>query len=146
MKIHKTEYEELIKKMKYLKSERLPKVADSLKEAAELGDILENSEFDAAQEEYARLESELRKLEKEIGEAEIIDKDDFDKVEIGATVKLNFDGEIETYIVKNSSTLDTASLSASSPLGQALMHHKRGDEVSVKTDEHSYTVKIEDIY
>lgn len=146
MKMHKTEYEELVKKMKYLKGERLPIVSTALKDAADLGDILENSEFDSAQEEYAKLEKTIRKLEKEIREAEVVDKDSFDRVEVGATVKLNFDGESETYIVKNSSTLGEDSLSANSPLGLAIMHHQKGDEVTVQTEANNYTVKIEDIY
>lgn len=146
MKMHKTEYEELIRKMKYLKGERLPIVATALKDAADLGDILENSEFDSAQEEYAKLEKTIRKLEKEIREAEVIDKNSFDRVEVGATVKLNFDGESETYLVKNSSTLGDDSLSASSPLGIAIMHHKKGDIVTVETEANTYIVKIEDVY
>ncbi len=146
MKMHKNEYQELLEKLKYLKDKRIPELAIALKDAAELGDLRENSEFDCAQEEYSHLEKEIVLLETELKNAQIITKEKFYKVEVGATVVLNFEGEIETYTIKNSSALDETSISAASPLGMALLKHKKGDEININIAGANQHIKIIDIY
>lgn len=146
MEVHKNEYQELMKKLKYLKSVRIPELATALKDAAELGDIPENSEFDCAQEEYSRIEKEIALLETELKNAKVITKEKFHKVEVGATVVLDFDGEIETYIIKNSSILDETSISASSPLGSTLLNCKKGEEIDLEIADVTHHIKVIDVY
>ena len=80
-------YDELVKKLDYLKSVRRIEVADRLKAAIALGDLSENSEYDDAKNEQAFLEGEIFDLEAQIVNSQIIQaKSDNDVIDIGNTV------------------------------------------------------------
>lgn len=80
-------YDELVKKLDYLKSVRRIEVADRLKAAIALGDLSENSEYDDAKNEQAFLEGEIFDLETQIVNSQIIqDKSGSDIIDIGNTV------------------------------------------------------------
>lgn len=80
-------YDELVKKLDYLKSVRRLEVADRLKTAIALGDLSENSEYDDAKNEQALLEGEILELEAKIANSEIIQSGlGGDKIDIGSTV------------------------------------------------------------
>ena len=80
-------YDELVKKLDYLKSVRRIEVADRLKAAIALGDLSENSEYDDAKNEQAFLEGEIFDLEAQIVNSQIIQaKSDSDTIDIGNTV------------------------------------------------------------
>ncbi len=93
-------YDELVKKLDYLKSVRRIEVADRLKAAIALGDLSENSEYDDAKNEQAFLEGEIFDLEAQIVNSQIIQhKSDSDIIDIGNTVVIREIEEIigETY-------------------------------------------------
>lgn len=93
-------YDELVKKLDYLKSVRRIEVADRLKAAIALGDLSENSEYDDAKNEQAFLEGEIFDLEAQIVNSQIIQhKGESDIIDIGNTVVIREVEEIsgETY-------------------------------------------------
>jgi transcription elongation factor GreA len=129
--------EELKAKIEYLSGQRRREVAQRIKEAREFGDISENSEYDDAKNEQAMLEKQIADLEEKLSVARIIDEKsvDTDVVNIGATVHLK-DQKTEKsqkFKIVGSAEADPAEskLSNESPVGKALLGHKRGETVTV---------------
>lgn len=130
-------FKELQEKLEYLKNEGRTEVAEKLKLARSYGDLSENSEYDEAKNEQARLETKIAELEEALKTAEIVDTDNADKSEVyfGATVKvwdIEFDEEIE-YTVVGSKEVDPKNnkISSDSPLGKALIGKKPGEVAKV---------------
>ena len=143
--MHENEYTTLLKRLQYLKCVRRVEIAETLRYATELGDLRENAEYDAATDDYKRVEREIYLLEKEIEDVEIITKVDNNYIMIGSTVTLDIDGELETYVIKNSSDFDMSSISGNSILGKAIIGHTVGDIITVDSLDGKYDVEIKEI-
>ncbi len=126
-----------------LKTTRRQEVANRLKEAISYGDLSENSEYEEAKNEQAFVEGRILELEHKIKNAKIIasKKDMFTKtkeIEIGSTIdvvnKSDNDQE-ESYTIVGSTEADPleGKISNESPIGKALIGHKRGDVIKVQT-------------
>jgi transcription elongation factor GreA len=129
--------EELKTKIEYLSGERRREVAQRIKEAREFGDISENSEYDDAKNEQAMLEKQIADLEEKLSVARIIDEKsvDTDVVNVGTTVHVK-DQKTEKstkFRLVGSAEADPSEnkLSNESPVGRALIGHKRGETVTV---------------
>jgi transcription elongation factor GreA len=129
--------DELKAKIQYLQTERRREVAARIKEAREFGDIAENSEYDDAKNEQAMLEKQIADLEEKLRSARVIDekKVDTDVVGVGVTVHVKdqkTDKSTKYKIVGSAEANPAeAKLSNESPVGKALIGHKRGETVSV---------------
>jgi transcription elongation factor GreA len=129
--------EELKARIEHLRGERRREVAERIKEAREFGDISENSEYDDAKNEQAMLEKQISDLEEKLRNARVIDEKDVDTgvVSVGATVHVKdqkTDKSTKFKIVGSAEANPAeARLSNESPVGRALLGHKRGDTVSV---------------
>ena len=143
--MHENEYTSLLTQLKYLKCVRRVEIVEALRFAIELGDLRENAEYDAATDEYKRVEREIYLLEKEIEDVEVITESKSNFIVIGSTVVLEFDGSVETYVIKNSSAFDLNSISAESTLGKSLLGHVVGDTISIVCPDGEYTVSVKDI-
>ncbi len=144
-KMHESEYTSLVKRLNFLKRIRRVEIADALRFATELGDLRENAEYDAAVDDYERVEREIYLLEKEINNASIVNHLNNGTIEIGSTFVLDFGGEEETYTLTNSSNFDLNSVSLSSALGSAIIHHRVGDKVLINSPGGSYSVTIKEV-
>jgi transcription elongation factor GreA len=129
--------EELKIRIQYLRGERRREVAERIKEAREFGDITENSEYDDAKNEQAMLEKQISDLEDKLASARVIDEKDVDTdvVSVGATVHVK-DQKTEKstkFKIVGSAEANPAEqrLSNESPVGRALLGHKRGETVTV---------------
>ena len=129
--------EDLRAKIDYLRGERRREVADRIKEAREFGDISENSEYDDAKNEQAMLEKQIADLESKLASARVIDEKsvDTDVVGIGVMVYVK-DQKTEKsqhFRIVGSAEADPSNdkLSNESPVGKALLGHKRGEIVTV---------------
>ena len=73
-----------------LKVVKRKEVAEKIKEAREQGDLSENAEYDAAKDEQRDIEARIEELEAILKNAEVVVEDevDFDKINIGCTVKV----------------------------------------------------------
>ncbi len=126
----KKEYEELVTKVR-------PAIAERIKEAKDFGDLSENAEYEAAREEQSQVERKILELEYILEHAEVIDLKSVSTktVSIGVKVTLydvEFDEEISYRIVgENEANPFEGLLSSSSPVGSALIGHKKGDVVKV---------------
>ncbi len=141
--------DEIKKELDFLKLEKRPEIILALKEARAQGDLSENSEYDAARNEQALVESKITELEKMVENAVVIKEVDTDKVSIGTSVKIEYvdDGETESYMVVGSKEADPFEnkISNESPIAQAIMGKKIGDVVSVASPNGQYSVKILEI-
>ena len=142
---------QLEEKLNYYKTVRRPNVIKRIGVAREFGDLSENSEYDAAKDEQAQIEAEITEMESILLNAEVIDKKSIDSnvVSVGTKVKLydeDFDEEVE-YKILGSSESDPKNgiIRNVSPVGKALIGHKKGESVSVQTPGGVITYKIVDI-
>ena len=128
-----------------LKKQRPAKI-EQLKAARALGDLSENTEYSTAKRELRHLESRIRYLNKQLQYAEIVKPNDSQTVDLGTTVTLQFEDDDETvdYIIvgKQEADLKKQKVSFDSPLGQAVLHHKVGETVTVQAPQSTYGVKI----
>ena len=129
--------EELKSKIEHLSTDRRREVAGRIKEAREFGDIAENSEYDDAKNEQAMLEKQIADLEDKLRNARLIDASEVDTtaVTVGVTVHLKdqkTDKSTKFKIVGSAEANPAEQkLSNESPVGKALIGHKRGEIVSV---------------
>ena len=139
--------EDLKARIEHLRGDRRREVAERIKEAREFGDIAENSEYDDAKNEQAMLESRIATLEDKLRSASVIDASelDADVVRVGSQVHIKDDkGKELTYTIVGSTEADPANkrLSNESPVGKALLGHKKGDVVSVSAPRGEIKLKI----
>jgi transcription elongation factor GreA len=129
--------EELKARIEYLRGDRRREVAQRIKEAREFGDIAENSEYDDAKNEQAMLEKQISDLEEKLRNARVIDENavDTDVVGVGVIVHVKdqkTDKSTKFRIVGSAEANPAESrLSNESPVGRALLGHKRGETVTV---------------
>jgi transcription elongation factor GreA len=129
--------EELKTKIEYLRNNRRREVAERIKEAREFGDISENSEYDDAKNEQAMLEKQIADLEERLASARVIDEKsvDTESVGVGAIVHVKDQktDKSQKFKIVGSAEADPSDgkLSNESPVGRALLGHKRGETVTV---------------
>lgn len=142
-------YEELKEKLRILKSEGRSDIAEKLKVARSFGDLSENSEYDEAKSEQAKLEAEINDIEAMLSRATIIDEETVNSevVHLGSvvTIKNTARGSSEmTYTITGFAQADPAAgkISDESPVGKALLGHRVGDKVDVEAPRGIMTYKI----
>src|SRR5438874_3685738 len=129
--------QKLKEELDVLSTERRREVAERIKEAREFGDISENSEYDDAKNEQAMLEKQIADLEDKLRHAQVVDEKQVDTgaVNVGVTVHVKdqkTDKSTKYKIVGSAEANPTENkLSNESPVGKALLGHKRGEIVSV---------------
>ncbi len=134
-----------------LKVVKRKEVAAKIKEAREQGDLSENAEYDAAKDEQRDIEARIEELEGILKNAEVVVEDevDFDKINVGCTIKvfdITFDEEMEFKIVGSTEANSLeGKISNESPVGQALIGKKVGDVVDVETQAGVNQYKVLDI-
>ena len=131
-------YNKLQEELAYLKGPKKMEVAAKIKEAKEFGDLSENSEYDEAKNEQAKIEVQISELEETIAHAKVISDHDIqtDVVNVGVTVTIydmDFNEEM-SYTIVSSREVDPLNnyISDQSPIGRALIGTKVGDIVTVE--------------
>ena len=144
-------YNKLEEELKYLKGAKKMEVAERIKVAREFGDLSENSEYDDAKNEQALLELKIQEMEQTLRLAKVVDDDDVStrKAGVGTQVTV-YDYEFEeeiTYGIVGATEANIAEnkISNESPVGKALIGHKKGEEVDVETPGGMVKYKIIDI-
>ena len=144
-------YEKLKQQIEDLELNKRREVADRIREAREFGDISENSEYDDAKNEQALLEHRISRMKEQLRAAKVIDRKDVptDVVSVGSRVKVkDMDhGDVDEYEIVGSAEADPANsrLSNESPVGRAILGHKKGDVVEVAAPAGAIRLKIMDI-
>ncbi|MDQ5913555.1 MAG: transcription elongation factor GreA [Patescibacteria group bacterium] len=114
--------------------EARPGIVERVATARSLGDLKENSEYHGARDEQRDNERKIEEVEAILKNYEIIDgsKMSHDVVAVGSTVKLSGDDDKAFTIVSSvESDPINGKVSDESPIGQALIGKKLGDEIEI---------------
>jgi transcription elongation factor GreA len=123
-----------------------PAIVAKIKAARELGDLSENFEYHAAKNEQGMMEARVKELEAIVKNHVLINKTKSSGVvAMGNTVRFEEDGVgEETYRIVGPAEADPKAgrVSYESALGKALIGHRVGEEVEIRTPNGSYRVRI----
>lgn len=142
--------EKLQQELNELKTVTRVKVGNDLKKARAFGDLSENSEYDEAKNEQAKIEARIVELEAMLKNVEIISgNESSDTVQLGTKVRvldIEFEDECEYQLVGSpEADVRRGLISDESPVGRALIGHKAGDEVVAETPSGEIKFKILEI-
>ena len=137
-KLTQNDIKKLEEEIEYRKLIVRKEAIEAVKEAPAQGDLSENFEYYAAKRDKNKNESRIRYLERMIKTATIIpDTSGEDEVGLNNTVQVYFEDDDETQTYKIVTTVRENTLkgriSNVSPLGKALLGHKKGDRGYVQT-------------
>ena len=125
--------EKLEKELHYLENEKRAEVGERIKVAREFGDISENSEYDDAKNEQGMVEARIAEITRILSEATVVNTPKrSSKVNIGSVVTVDMNGKERVFTIVGAAESDVAAgkISNESPVGSALLGHKKGDEIT----------------
>lgn len=144
-------YDKMVAELKRLESVERPKASAAIAEAADKGDLSENSEYDAAKEAQAHLEDKINQLKLSISEAKIVDVSRLstDAVQILSKVQMtnlaNNAKMTYTIVSESEANLRDGKISIKTPIAQGLLNKKVGDEVEIKIPRGTLKLRIDNI-
>ncbi len=143
-------YERLKAELEDLTTRGRVDIAQTIETARELGDLKENADYHAARDDQGRMEARIRQLQSLIDNAVIVDgSQTSDTVAAGSIVALRYEGDddVDRFLVGSieERRSDVAVVSPASPLGHALIGHRKGDVVEYQAPGGNLKVEIVDI-
>ena len=136
--------ENLAKELKFREKELRMRIADTLSEMRNQGDLRENDGYSMAVEEQNINEEKIHELKEKIRNAKVVKEKNKDRIGIGNTVTLENSKTIKYEITSEDEANPLeGKISHQSPIGKAIMNKKVGDKVTIETPKGSteYTVK-----
>ena len=152
-KLTRDRLKELEAELHYLKTTREKEVAEQIKEARSFGDLSENSEYDEAKNEQAKLYGRITEIENIMSHAVVIDEttdaEEENRVGIGSTVKVRDVelNETEVFAIVGSQEANPMEnrISDDSPFGKALLGRLIGEVVEVEAPAGTIRIEILDV-
>ncbi len=147
-KITSLRLEDLTKELNYLKTTREREIAAMIAEARSYGDLSENSEYDAAKNEQAKLYGRIAEIEDILSHAVIIEDENeaSGRVGLGCTVTVEnvATGAKNAYRITGSQEANPmeGKLSDDSPFGRAVVGKAVGEIFTVNAPNGSYQMKV----
>ena len=144
-------YDKLVAELKQLETIERPKASAAIAEAADKGDLSQNSEYDAAKEAQAHLESKINKIKQTISEAKIVDTSRLstDTVQILSKVEMtnvaNKAKMTYTIVSESEANLKEGKISIKTPIAQGLLNKKVGDIAEIKIPRGTIRLHIDKI-
>ena len=138
---------DLEKELNYLKTTREREIAAMIAEARSYGDLSENSEYDAAKNEQAKLYGRIAEIEDILSHATIIEDENeaTGRVGLGCTVVVEDEhGNQTEYKITGSQEANPMEhkLSDDSPFGRSVVGKAAGETFNVNAPNGSYTMKV----
>ena len=139
---------ELEEELNYLKTTRMQEVVEDIKEARSQGDLSENSEYDEARNEQAKLFGRITAIEDILAHAVIIEDENeaSGHIGLGCTVQIQdlSSGELLEFRITGSQEANPmmGKMSDDSPFGRALVGHGPGEVVTVEAPAGRFEAKI----
>ena len=138
---------DLEKELNYLKTTREREIAAMIAEARSYGDLSENSEYDAAKNEQAKLYGRIAEIEDILSHAVIIEDENeaSGRVGLGCTVVVEDEkGKRTTYRITGSQEANPmeGKLSDDSPFGRSIVGKAAGESFTVNAPVGSFTMKV----
>ncbi len=133
--ISKESLETLKEERERVKNVTIPEIAKRIDEAKQQGDLSENAEYTQAREDMSWAQSRLMELEQIINTAHIIvTKKKTDTVVVGSAINVKANGQKKQFTIVGPQEVNPSKgfISNESPLGEAFIGHKAGDEVEVR--------------
>ena len=130
-------YDKLVADLQYLESVERPKASAAIAEAADKGDLSENSEYDAAKEAQGLLEMKIAKLQEAIATSKVVDASQLDtsKISILMTVRLKNNATKQeqkfTLVPDNESDLSKGKISVNTPIAKGLLGKSVGETADI---------------
>ncbi len=144
-------YDELVAELRELEQVELPRVRDAIAEARDKGDLSENFEYRAAKREQWRLLGRIRFKQKVLEHARVIDKSRLQSDRVGLLSKVRItnlaNSQSMTYIIvsPHEVNINEGKISIKSPIAQALLGKRQGDEVSVSVPAGVINLRLESV-
>lgn len=141
-------YNELKRELEEIKNTSLQAAINRVTLARESGDISENSEYDAAQDELAWFSGRLEELSDILNRSTIVENTKSStEVGVGSVVKIEVNGSLHEFTIVGEWEADPAAkkISQESPLGKALMGKKPGETVNVEAPAGNIVYAIKEI-
>lgn len=144
-------YDKLVAEVRRLEAVERPKASAAIAEAADKGDLSENSEYDAAKEAQAHLEAKINEMKQTIAEAKIVDTSRLsaDAVQILSTVEMtNMATKTKmkyTIVSETEANLKQGKISIKTPIAQGLLNKKAGDIAEIKIPRGTIRLRIDKI-
>ncbi|MDP3900140.1 MAG: transcription elongation factor GreA [bacterium] len=140
--------DKLKSELHHLKNVRRHEIASRIERAKELGDLSENAEYAEAKDEQAFNEGKIIEIEEQLKKLVVVEKNNnSDIIDLGSKVRVDCNGKEKFYTLVSFNEVDPVNnmISNESPLGQAMIGRKVGDEFSVKIPSGQMKVKILEI-
>ena len=141
-------YDKMVAQIRHMETIDRPAASAAIAEARDKGDLSENSEYDAAKEAQAMLESKINQMKAAVAEAKIIDPTKLrsDIVQILSTVEMkNIKNNMKmkyTIVSESEANLREGKISSTTPIAQGLLGKKVGDIVDVKIPQGTIQLEI----
>ncbi|MGI6231663.1 MAG: transcription elongation factor GreA [Prevotella sp.] len=144
-------YDKLVAKLHELETVERPKASAAIAEAADKGDLSENSEYDAAKEAQSHLEAKINELKQTIAEAKIVDtsKLSTDSVQILSKVEMtNMATKAKmtyTIVSETEANIREGKISIKTPIAQGLLNKKVGEIAEIRIPKGTVKFRIDKI-
>ena len=139
----------LLQELEELKSERRPEIVRRIHEAMEFGgDLSDMGEYNEAKQEQAFVEGRILEIEHILRDAVVSEHHASAEVDLGAEVVVTDEGgNSETFMIVGAPEADPLEnrISNESPVGQALMGHRVGEQVTVEVPAGTLTYTIKEV-
>lgn len=137
-------YDKIVAELAELTDSKRQAAVTRLAKARAMGDLSENSEYQAAKEELAFVEGRIKEIEELMKRAEVTQPQSSDGVDLGNEVLVEKDGSEEKYVIVGEFEADPLKkkLSSTSPIGEALLGKKVGDTVNIEVPAGTLKFKI----
>ena len=141
-------YDKLVAQLHQLEAIERPKASAAIAEAADKGDLSENSEYDTAKEAQVHLENKINELKMTIGQAKIVDMSRLstDEVQIMSKVEMtNMITKKKTIVSESEANLKENKISIHTPIAQGLLNKKVGDVAEIEVPRGMLKLRIDNI-
>src|SRR5579864_3910890 len=135
----------LERELEELRTVRRSEIAERIKYAKDFGDISENAEYEDAKNEQGMVEGRILTLENMLRNAVLIEEtDDHGVVRIGSDVEVKDEFGKQVFTIVGPAEVDVASgrISLESPVGKALLGHRKDESVEVQRPGGARVLKI----
>lgn len=124
-----------------------PQAVEDVADARQKGDLSENAEYQEARARLSRIQSRIFTLREKLKRARVIQQPTDGTIGLGSTVTLASGGNTATYRIVGPHEADILRnrISHLSPLGAAILNHKTGDRVTIRSENGEKEYDILDV-
>lgn len=144
-------YDKIVAELREMELVELPRVREAIAEARDKGDLSENFEYHAAKREQGRLLGRIRFKQKVLENARVIDKSRLKEDTVGLLSKIGLTNVANnahmtyTVVSPHEANLRERKISIKSPIANALLGKKAGDEVEVRVPAGTLKLRIDSV-